>query len=110
MQTKKLIIAGLIALLALGSVVSGCRHHSTPEDKIDRIIEYLTDDMNLTGEQVELLDKLTSDLILEIEDVRIAKKGARDIIIAQIENDVMDQQKVMEAIEGVEPKWMMPLP
>ncbi len=101
MFKKRLLIAGIIALLAMASVASGCRHHSTPEEKMDRVIEYLTDDMNLTGEQLELLDKLKEDLILELEDVHTARKGAHDIIITQIESDVMDQQQVMAAIEGV---------
>jgi len=101
MKKKRLVVICIIALLALGSVVSGCRHHKTPEEKMDRVIEYLTDDMNLTAEQIELLDKLTADLIIEFEDVHMAKKGAHDIIIEQIKSDVMDQQEVMSAIEGV---------
>ncbi len=101
MFKKRLLIAGIIALLAMAGVASGCRHHSTPEEKMDRVIEYLTDDMNLTGEQVELLDKLKSDLIIEFEDVHTARKGVHDIIITQIESDVMDQQQVMSAIDGV---------
>jgi protein CpxP len=101
MTKKQFFIAGMVALLALGSVASGCRHHSTPEEKMDRVIEYLTDDMNLTGEQIEMLDKLKGDLILEIEDIHTVKKGAHDIIISQIKSDVMDQQQVMSAIDSV---------
>ena len=101
MKKKHVIVAAIITLLAMGSMASGCRHHDTPEEKMHRVIEFLTGDMNLTGEQIELLDKLKTDLIHEAKDVHQLKEGARDVIIEQIRSDIMDQNQVMAAIESV---------
>lgn len=101
MVKKRLMVTGLIILLAMGTVAAGCRHHSTPEDKVERIVGYLTDDMELTTEQTELLDQLKSDVILQWGKIRPARNNAHDIIMAQIKSDVMDQEQVMAAVNGV---------
>jgi Spy/CpxP family protein refolding chaperone len=101
MKTKHVIVTAIITLLAMGSMASGCRHHDTPEEKMHRVIEFLTGDMNLTGEQIELLDKLKTDLIHEAKDISEVKESARDVIIEQIRSDIMDQNQVMAAIDSV---------
>lgn len=101
MLKKKLLAGGLIALAVLVGIVSGCRHHSTPEEKLDRIIAYLTDDMDLNSEQIQMLDKLKADVVGKFEGVRNAKEDAHGVIVAQIKSDEMDTETVMTAIEGV---------
>lgn len=101
MRRKQVLVAGLVILTVCVGIVTGCRHHRTPEEKMDRVIDYITDDMELSNAQLELLDKLKKDLISRFVEIKGVRQAAHAVIMAQLRNDVMDQDAVMTAIDDV---------
>ncbi|MFZ5572273.1 MAG: Spy/CpxP family protein refolding chaperone [Thermodesulfobacteriota bacterium] len=101
MANKKWIMTGIAVLAILAAAAAGCRHHATPEQKMDRVMEFLFDDLNLTPEQQEILDDSKADILVDLKSMRSAHRRAREEIMAQIGAEVMDQERVLEAIAGV---------
>lgn len=101
MLNKRFGIIGLIIFLSLAVCFAGCRRHSTPEEKMDRIITYLTDDLNLTAEQNEILDRLKKDVSNRIIEIKSSRDILKNEILIQLKSDSMDQEKIREAVSGV---------
>ena len=101
MNRKRILIGLTATLLCLMVVVAGCRHHATPREKLDRVVDYLTDDLDLTPDQTEILDRLKDDVAAQIVKAKSAKEQARYQVMAEIKSNAIDQEKVMAAIDGV---------
>ena len=101
MVNKRHHIVFFTLLLVLVTIFAGCRHHASPDEKIDRFLNYLADDMDLTPEQGEMLNQFKTDLKARLIKIRSEKKRARDEIFNQLKSDAMDRQKVTDAVNGV---------
>lgn len=101
MNNKRWIMAGLAGLVLMAATAAGCRHHATPAEKMDRVIGFLFDDLNLTAEQQGLLANYKSDILADLKNVRSAHDRAREEIMAQIGSEVMDQEQVLNVIGDV---------
>jgi len=91
----------LVVFLALAIGFTGCKRHASPEEKMDRIMDYLTDDLNLTFEQNDMLERFKNDFKDRIIAIKSAKELARKEIFTQLKSDTIDQEKLMESISGV---------
>ncbi len=100
MKIKHWIMIGLVGVLTMGAAL-GCRHHASPEKKLEGIIHHLTDDLNLTQEQQGVLEKFKSELLASVKKVQAARDKARQEIMVQIKGETLDQPQVLAAIDGV---------
>jgi len=101
MLIKKRYIVVFAVLLTFVAVYVGCKHHASPDEKIDRFLSYLTDDMDLTPKQGEMLNQFKTDLKARFIKIRSEKKQTRNEIFNQLKSETMDQQKVTDAVAGV---------
>lgn len=100
MKRNRLFFGLMAGLLCLATIVAGCRHHATPREKLDRMVDYLTDDLDLSAEQTEILDRLKDDVAAKIAQAQSARERARDQIMAEIKSDAIDQETVLAAIDS----------
>jgi uncharacterized membrane protein len=101
MLNKQFGIIGFIFFLSLIVGFTGCKRHATPGEKMDRIIAYLTGDLNLTPEQTEMLDRFKNDFKNRIIEIKSAKELVKNEVFIQLKSDNINQEKLLEAISGV---------
>ena len=95
MVNKRLILVFFCAVLSVALIVTGCRRHITTADKVDRIANYLTDDLNLNTEQEEILQGFKAGLVERVNRIKASHKVFRGEMLEQIRGDVMDQEHLM---------------
>ncbi|MBA4366392.1 MAG: hypothetical protein C0403_02000 [Desulfobacterium sp.] len=101
MLNKQFGIIGFIVLLSLTVFFTGCKHHETPEEKMDRIIAYLTDDLDLTSEQNEILTQFKKQFTNRVIKINSAKEVLKNEVLIQLKSDSIDQEKIKEPITGI---------
>jgi hypothetical protein len=95
MVNKRLFLVFFCVVLSVGLIVTSCRRHITTEDKVDRIANYLTDDLNLNTEQEDILQHFKASLIERINRIKTSHKAFRGEMLEEIRSDVMDREHLM---------------
>lgn len=101
MLNKRLFFTFFCVFLSIALISVGCKRHVSAENKVDRMIHYLTDDLNLTAEQEALLQNFTSDMTGRINKVKTLHKSLRNEVLEQVKSDIMDQDKLNAEVSFV---------
>lgn len=101
MLNKKLLLVFFCVFLSIMLISVGCRRHASVEDKMDRMLHYLTDDLNLTADQDTFLQSFKFDMIERINKIKSLHKAVRNEVREQLKSDVMDQDKLKTEVSFV---------
>lgn len=89
----------MMVLFAFSMSLSGCWKHLTTEEKMEHITERIEGRLELTKSQKSELDKLGVSIVSLMKDWQSQKKARLELIIEQMKQPQIDDQKVQKLIQ-----------
>lgn len=96
LKRKKIAGSIIIAVLISSLFFIGCRHSRTPEKIAERAVEKIADKLDLDEFQQEQIKGIKDDVMAKVKGLRKSHKNLHDVILAQLQNDVIDRESVLE--------------
>jgi uncharacterized membrane protein len=102
--------APALAVLAAGALLLGacrgrhCGWSATPEEKADRVVRHLAEELDLTGDQKARLEAIKSDVLARKADFRALHEGFRAGALAHLRGAALDTAALNRDLEGREAK------
>ena len=99
-KKKKLIIgASVVSLLLFGIFAGGCKHRSchfskSPEEKIEYIVEHVSDELDMTEAQEVKVKKIAEEVHAKMQEHKGTKKEIYNTILAEVKSDNVDKEKM----------------
>ena len=100
------IIGALAGILIL---VAGCRH-KTPEERLERVQEHITDEFDLNESQQSQLNDVGEEVLALIKDIRDEREKDRAEVMAQLASSALDKSKIMAMYEARKAKFEAKFP
>ena len=98
MLRKKVFWIGIPVLVVAVALLGGCRHPS-PEKMADRAVGKLTAELELNAAQQEQLRAVKADLLGKLAQMKKARKGTHDTLMAELQKDVLDRDALKKMAE-----------
>ena len=97
---KKLILWGVMALVATG-LVAGCSHwHQTPAEHADYITHKISKKLDLNQRQIEKLDELKSEMLTVTSEFKQRHENVHNNFISTFSLPVMDQAGLLTLVQA----------
>ncbi len=101
-----MIIAGIAAI---GIFSGGCARQrfacKSPEKRAEFIVKKLTNNLDLTKEQVEKLNKIKDEILARTKDFKNERKASYNEALALIKSEKLDKSSLTSLIGKREQKW-----
>jgi periplasmic protein CpxP/Spy len=109
-MVKKVISFTVIAGLAtIGILATGCaRQHficKTPEKRAEIIVKKLTNNLDLTKEQVEKLNKIKDEVLSRTKNFKNERKVRYEEALALLKSEKLDKNALNSLISKREQTW-----
>jgi protein CpxP len=108
MKRKALTIAAFIAMGGLLVALTGCRghgpHRGSPEKKAEFVINRLKAELDLSEQQVELLNDIHKDIRSKFEENRPQREEHFELLKSQILSDRLDTEKIKQYMNAQQNK------
>jgi periplasmic protein CpxP/Spy len=106
---KKIIII-FAAVIAAGGVLfaTGCGRRyscSTPEQKAQWMVDILKNKLDLSKEQVKVVNSIKDEILAKQDDFRDLRKGFYETILNEVRSDKFDANKVNQLFTANEAKF-----
>ena len=96
-MNKKVISIIGSGIVALG-LVAGCSHYSTPSEKMNHVVEEISDDLELQEPQLARLNNIKTHLLNLHKQHKAEKKQTHKELRALLDKPYLDQQAVLSHI------------
>ena len=99
-KKKKIIIGASVAsLLLFGIFAGGCKHRGchfskSPEEKIEYIVEHVSDELDMTEAQEVEVKKIAEEVHAKMQEHKGTKKEIYNTILAEVKSDNVDKEKM----------------
>ena len=93
----KKILGAFTVIISLG-LLAGC-HHSSPEDKIQKVSERIASKLDFNDQQKNILNDITSDLKKDFKEEKNIRLSHQDDIKKLILADTLDKDKIKVLIK-----------
>ncbi len=103
MKRKKIYIPIMALFLTGGLLFAGCRHQSH-QDKAERMIRYLADELTLTSNQTAMLDRFKDEMIKKRVEMHADKEKHKNILKEELRSETIDQERLMSIYVDHKPK------
>ena len=110
MPKKLVIFTAILAVLAFFAVSQGCAGKAPPrsEDKIGRLIDKLSDSLNLSKEQMAAVEQLKKEITEKNEQSRTERKDEGrqidEVFKSEILKDKIDSVKINKVLDAASEK------
>ena len=99
-KAKYIFIALLTVLIAL--VVAGCYRHKTPEQKAERVVQYLVSDLNLNANQTAKLEKIKEEFLARGQEMAKMREDSFQDIKEMLVSPELDQARFAKRTEKIQ--------
>ena len=106
MSRKKIIIGGsVITVLLFGLIAKGCKQRAyhfskSPEEKIEFVVEHVSDELDLTDEQESKVKNLAEEVHSRMESQKNTTHEVYTTILGEIKNSSVDKEKLSSVIDN----------
>ena len=104
MVNKKQMTAVAVFILAALVVFGGCRH-SSPAHRADKLINHVSDELDLTPAQQEMLDQFKDEMLERHEKMQAERHLRMEELMTEIKKDAMDKDRLMAMYNASKPKF-----
>lgn len=95
-RNKKWMILSLTSVVAAGIFMTGCKKDYTPAEKSEWLVEKVTDELDLTKQQSDHLQKIVTGIITQSPETKSVKREMFDEVYNQVKSDKVDADKLNE--------------
>ena len=104
MVNKKHYVAIAAFLLAALVLFAGCRH-SSPAHRADKMIGHISDELDLTPVQKEMLEQFKEEMLDRRDKMQAERHLQMEVLMTEIKKDTMDKDRLMAMYEASKPKF-----
>ena len=104
MVNKKHYVGIGVFFLAALVLFAGCRH-SSPAHRADRLINHVSDELDLTPAQKEMLVQFKEEMLDRRDKMRAERHLQMEELMTEIKKDAMDKNRLMAMYEGAKPEF-----
>ena len=108
MKKKALFITALVAIAGIVVVLAGCRgpkhHFSSPEKRVEFMINRLKTKLDLSQQQVDLLHEIGEDFHKKMEENRSQREEHHQLLKDQILADSLDTDQIKRHMDAQQEK------
>lgn len=102
---KKITYISVAAFIILGGMLFyGCKFHHSPEDRAERLIRYLSDELDLTKGQQEKLESFKNEMLERRKESQECHKESKAIFMDELKKDSIDQDRFLGMYNNHKPK------
>lgn len=98
MKRSTKIATGIISAVVLVGSLAACGPHRSPEERADRMVEKISDKLELSAPQVANLEQLKTTVLDSRQRMRTEHEQLHQSIDEIISQPTLDQQRILELV------------